>query len=353
MNALEIGLQIIRRGIDDAAQAFAGGLTAVSRPRRITLVEQPDGEFLISASGPAPERFRFVDATWTGSDSKSAATHLAGRQVELILASRRFLFRELELPRRAGEFLEGVVRAQIDRLTPWKPQEALFGWSDPVVLAADRIAVTVAATPRTAIAALIASLESAHVRSLTISTPFDGEEASERRIQVAAERGGSAMQWRGWRPILVGALVGASLAAFASCAATMFLGSAIDNQTQALQREIATRRAALLEGRGSAENKALTALNAKKRATPAGVIVIDALSRALPDDAYLTRIHLEGKKLEISGLAQDPPGLIRLIEQSRYFKHAAFNAPTTQTPNERGERFHIEALAQPVLEAAP
>ena len=67
----------------------------------------------------------------------------------------------------AGEFLEGASRARRSILS--HALETTGGpvrLSDPVVLAADRIAVTVAATPRTAIAALIASLESAHVRSL-------------------------------------------------------------------------------------------------------------------------------------------------------------------------------------------
>ena len=220
MSALETGLQIFRRGIDDAAQAFAGGLAAARRPRRIALVEQAGGEFLASGAGAPPERLRFLDGAWIGSGPKSAVKHFAGGHVELILASRRFLFRELELPRRAGEFLDGVVRAQIDRLTPWKPQEALFGCSEPTVLAADRIAVTVAATPRAAIGAMIGALEAAHVRSLTVSTPFEGEEADGRRIKVVAERGGSARQWRRWRPLLVGALVAASVAALVSSAAT-------------------------------------------------------------------------------------------------------------------------------------
>ncbi|MBV8664368.1 MAG: general secretion pathway protein GspL, partial [Hyphomicrobiales bacterium] len=45
----------------------------------------------------------------------------------------------------------------------------------------------------------------------------------------------------------------------------------------------------------------------------------------------------------------DAPALIRLIEQSPSFKHAAFDAPTTQTQGERGERFHIAAHADPVF----
>ena len=62
-----------------------------------------------------------------GSPEDSAAevgSRLAGGQIELILARRRFVFRSLELPQQAADFLDAIVRSQIDRLTPWNPSQA-------------------------------------------------------------------------------------------------------------------------------------------------------------------------------------------------------------------------------------
>jgi general secretion pathway protein L len=101
-------------------------------------------------------------------------------------------------------------------------------------------------------------------------------------------------------------------------------------------------------GQAGVARSASVMLDRRKQETPATVIVLEALSAVLPDHTYVTELRVEGNRLQVIGVTQDAPGLIRLIEQSPHFTRATFFAPTTRSPSDPGERFHIEARIEPV-----
>ncbi|HTB04874.1 MAG TPA: PilN domain-containing protein, partial [Bradyrhizobium sp.] len=123
-------------------------------------------------------------------------------------------------------------------------------------------------------------------------------------------------------------------------------------QEAELARQISARRAAIRAG-SDGDRSPIAALERRKYATPASVIVLDALSQVLPDNTFVTELHLAGNKLQIAGITRDAPALIPLIEQSRHFARATFYAPTTRSASDPGERFHIEARIEPINTASP
>jgi general secretion pathway protein L len=77
------------------------------------------------------------------------------------------------------------------------------------------------------------------------------------------------------------------------------------------------------------------------------VILIEALSRALPESAYVNEIRLEKDSLRIMGLAEDAPALLAPLERSEHMTNVHFITPTARGPDGRLFRFSIEAHVEP------
>jgi len=135
----------------------------------------------------------------------------------------------------------------------------------------------------------------------------------------------------------------------AAIVADVFAGNEIDARRADVSYRIAAHRAKLRAGGDAVRDSALAALERRRHETPSSVIVLEALSQILPDHTYVTELRIQGDKMQVVGVTRDAPSLIRLIEQSQHFTRATFFAPTTRSPSEPGEHFHIEARIEPVF----
>jgi general secretion pathway protein L len=326
-------------------------------PGRLRLIEEAGGVFKVEAPrrrGAASfgdNRLRIVDGSAASPLTPDLAAALRGSRVELILRSDRFLSRALELPKRATEFLDGIVRAQIDRLTPWTAEEAAFGWTAPRELAKDRVELTVVATARAVIAPYLKALVDLGAGSIAVSTVPQGASGAAEPVKVLEHGARGALDVQRVRTVLAAIFIGLALSAGIALAATQFISDALDAQQQDVLRRIAERRASMRRQDVTGALPAQRVLERRKRETPSSIMVIEALSQILPDHTYVTELRIEGDKLQVIGITQDAPSLIRLIEQSPHFTRATFFAPTTRSSGDPGERFHIEARIRPVFSA--
>ena len=327
-------------------------MARVMPQRRITLVEGEAGHFtahMISSAGKGPALAPFACELGQGGPPPAPSAEwqaaLRGSRIEIALRPEHVLFRDVDFPKQAADFLDGMVRAQIDRLTPWVASEALFGTTAPVPIANERIALTLAATSRQKIQPLLAFAANCGAASIAghVEAPDAAPGAAPVKLfdrSLSGPAGGA----RDVARLLRISLLGAGLAAAASLLISAYLGSEYAAEQQELQQKISQRRAALRINRADG---AETLLAKRKQSSPSSVMVLEAISRVLPDTTYVTELHVEGDKMQVVGLTQDAPSLIKLIEQSPQFTRATFFAPTTRSQNEPGERFHIEAHITP------
>jgi general secretion pathway protein L len=350
MNRLRQLSDIFSRWIDAVAATVHALLNRWSPQRVVRITEEEQGAFALQAFGDAKDlilpdqQIRIADGAMTATLSDDWKTWLRGSRAEVILRPGRFMFRPLELPKRAGEFLEGIVRSQIDRLTPWSVSEAAYTWTPPVEAANDRIQLTVAATARSMLMPYVRAVAELGAASVIVSTVPQDAGIADGALKVYEQRNGGTIEVTRIRQILTMVFIGAAALALVSSGVSSILGDGLDSEQQDLSHKIAVRRAAI---RRSADGGAQRMLERRKQTTPAAVMVLDALSKVLPDHTYVIELRIENGKVQVTGITKDAPSLIRLIEQSPHFEHAAFFAPTTQSPGEPGERFHIEARVKP------
>lgn len=296
----------------------------------------PDVSFCVSNGRPNPS----LPADWEAT--------LRGSRVEILLEPGHVLFRSLDFPRRAVDFLDGMIRAQIDRLTPWTANDAVFGWSPPSNIANERIQLTLAATSKNKIQPLVrlaGDLGAASVAAFVETAAGEGTSSKFKVFETSLQ---SAIGRRlDVSRILRITLLCSGLAAAASLILAAYAGKTLDVEQQQLLHRIAERRASLRLNQNGAGGSAQSLLAKRKQTTPSSVMVLEAISRVLPDSTYVTELRIEGDKVQVVGISHDAPSLIRLMEQSPQFSRATFFAPTTRTQSDPGERFHIEVHVTP------
>jgi general secretion pathway protein L len=333
------------------AAAVVASFERMVSPRLIRLIEEEDGGFKVEAEGNAENLLMRLHFEGGALSTQGLAPALKGSRVEIVLLPKRFLFRPLELPARAAGFLDGIVRAQIDRLTPWSASEAVFGCSAPVEGGSGSITTMIAATTRKTAMGYVTAVSDFHPSAVAVCA--DVAERGAGRVKVYEQKARGHLDAARLSRALGVALGVVAFGAAASMIVASYLGDRLAAQESELALQISQRRAAILGATDGGDRSATATLERRKQEIPASVIVLEALTQVLPDHTYVTELHLAGNKLQVVGITRDAPSLIALIERSSHFSRAAFYAPTTKSASDSGERFHIEVRVEPNNTAGP
>ena len=263
--------------------------------------------------------------------------------------------RDITVPAGAQKFLSGVIRNQIDRLSPWPPNNAVYGFHsksggaenasvvDVQVLMASRADIDAF---RSQLAALDLQVDRIVANSTADTADTTAEPVTLWSRLTEASRDSLERVRR-----LIGMAVGGTVAvtvclslwAFVSAGAIRDEADSVAARAKTLQRQVQGGRTPSAASFSSPAERAWFL----KETSGSSVIVLEALSRALPDSAYLTEMRLENATLRMVGLADDAPGLLVPLEQSGHLSGVHFSSPTTRGSDDKSFRFSIEAHVEP------
>ncbi len=262
------------------------------------------------------------------------------------------------LPAAAEGDLARIMSHKLDLLTPWSAEH---GYTAHKVLGRRRdgmLEVLVAAASRPRLDELLRDLAALGVRpsAVDVALAGDGQRTAGLDLlrSIAPERRG---------PRLLAILCATLLLAVAGLVG--LLGWQIYQRQHLIAEQ--TQLAEALEQRLAdlPELRARTdALRAQARfladdrsSRPSPLLVLEVLSRLLPDTVWLTETTLDGNELSISGLAEDASALVPLVEAAPEFEQVRFQAPSTRVTVSSGggadrqvERFALRAVIDPSVE---
>jgi general secretion pathway protein L len=239
--------------------------------------------------------------------------------------------RHLVLPRAVEPELAEILELEIERHTPHRAEDVYFFYrADRVTGAAKTLAVTLVVLPRGPVDALIERLGASGLTPATITLSDDSlMPGPALRLLTAAPR----PAWNGaaGRQVRIAAGLALLLAVAAAISPLLRLKSVAADLAVTAERARQGAEATLaLQAQMRQLAQGIEVVAAARAAAPSPLRVLDALSRLLPEDTWLTRLELAGGEITLHGRARDAAELIRHLEASPTVAKVAQLAPVAR-----------------------
>lgn len=265
--------------------------------------------------------------------------------VAMEMPQDQVLLHRFQLPAASADQAEAAARMEALRLSPFAPQDTVWGFARQEVPGAASITVHLALCARTHVATCLAARQGdvgkvrpevwAFAGELPIVLKGFGEEARDRQARTGLAW---ALFWLllalGW------------LAAMALTPSLQLRETALDAQAQfAATGQAASnalgQREALLRSNGRLKevDDALA-----QRADPK--LALELLTKALDDGVFLQRLEVKGRTVSIAGQAANATALVQTLSGQPGFEDVKATAAATRQPNGT-ERFSIDFTLKP------
>lgn len=289
-----------------------------------------------------------------------ASGGLAAPKVVIALSSRHVLRKELTLPAAVEENLAQTLAYDLDRHTPFRPEQLYF---DAVVVSRDAAKKTLRVDWAAALRSIVDDArKQVEAWGAVPRAVVPGPPATAAKLNLMPDGARPRpLEWRRWQ-------VWAPAAAVATIALAAVIVPLAQKRQYAIELNALSAEAGQQAQAADAVRHQLEVMQndydyvlAKKYAYPSLVQVLDEITRTLPDDTWLTQFELKttgrGKEsqrdLYLRGESGNAGKLIALLEDTKLVEQAAPRSPTTKIQGASGEIFDVGARLRTLTLPAP
>lgn len=274
-------------------------------------------------------------------------------KIGLEIDGSAFFVRRFDIPGVAASNLPRLLIADIERKTPFRLSDVVYGHSTAKHPASpDKLSVSLWILRRDIIARAIEN-SGLSENDLAFVRPSGVSGAVGVAPVIVLE--GTSETSHLFRNVAIALCAATAILAAVGVGATLWRQSKANEEIDAKIQEMSARAARVRQvaDRASAESRLLSVLRNARRTGPLFADLWEETSRLLPDGAYLTDLRLtepraNERALEVVGFADSAVGLPALFDKSPLFSDAGLTAAITPDAHEKREGFSLAAkIRQP------
>jgi len=260
--------------------------------------------------------------------------------VKLLLPPTAVLTRQIELPILPASDVKRMVALDLDRLTPFRADQALF---DTEIVGRDEArgkqTILIGVMTKAAIARALDHARAHHLEPAAIGLAAAGAGSFDFLSALREAEGGSALRRRtSYWWVAAAVLLGFNLfmLSYRDAAATNQLRESVESQQAPVSVAMRLRDKVQKE----AVRRAIL-LKQKKQNSP--LPILEAVTETLPNDAWVERFEWNGKTVHIRGQRKDTSNLLAKLEASPVLRNAHSLASDARTAPASAGSFDLAA----------
>ena len=262
--------------------------------------------------------------------------------ISLCIPAKKGLRNNLKLPLSAEPDLANILEFEIDRQTPFTRDQVYSGYKlIDKNTTSNTLNVELNVIPKKNVDFQLNELQKIGITPQVVELLNDSSEEGINLLPGNAEKNNHQATGR------LNSLL-AILAIFLAVGAIALPFFQINTSIKHSKLEIAASKKGALEVNNlrSAWEKNLekqTFINTKVSSRKSVTVILDELTRLIPDNSWLSRLQIRGRSIKLQGESSAATSLIGIIDQSEHFTDTRFQSPVTSNISTGNDRFQITA----------